>query len=222
MVTTKELTDELTAHCEKIGIDIVGFGDNNHFNKFNKENRPESYLKDSKSVIVIGFHLFDLNLDAWSRDEKKEKSYHFADSILVDQCHQIKSFLAKKGFNSKIIPYKPGLFLKDAAALAGIGPIGKNNLLITKKFGSQVRLRALVTVAELSYGTSIHEGEYCKNCNICVDSCPAGALEGGKYFKDLCNNYCLENLKNLSENTVIWCTICSESCKNTSVDILHK
>jgi len=176
MITTKELTDELIAHCEKIGVDIVGFGDSFHFNKFNKENRPESYLKDYKSVVVIGFHLYDLNLDAWSRDEKKEKSYHFADSILVDQCHQIKIFLAKKGSNSKIIPYKPGLFLKDAAALAGIGPIGKNNLLITKTFGSQVRLRALVTVAELAYGTPIYESDYYKNCNICVNSCPAGEV----------------------------------------------
>ncbi len=212
MVTIKELTDELITYCVKIGIDIVGFGDPTNFNKFDKEHTPEGILKNPKTVIIVGFHLYDLNLDAWSKDEKKGKSYHFADSILLDQCHQIKSFLAKKGFKSKIIPYKPGLYLKDASALAGIGPIGKNNLLITKTFGSQVRLRALVTVAELSYGTPIHESEYCKNCNICVDSCPAGALEGGKYRKSLCYNYCMENLKNLSENTVIWCNICIESC----------
>jgi len=187
MVTIKELTDELIAHCDKIGIDFVGFGDPTKFNKFDKEHIPESYLKNTKSVIVIGFHLYDLSLDAWSRDEKKGKSYHFTDSILLYQCHQIKSFLAKKGFKSKIIPYIPGLYLKDAAALAGIGPIGKNNLLITKTFGSQVRLRALVTVAELAY-------------------------EGGKYHKDLCYNYCQKNLKKLSENTVIWCNKCIESC----------
>ncbi len=212
METIKELTDELISHCDKLGIDIVGFGDTIHFNRFNKKNRPESYLKKSKSVIVIGFHLYDLILDAWSKNEGKEKSYHFADSILVDQCHQIKSFLAKKGFKSKIIPYKPGLFLKDAAALAGIGPIGKNNLIITKTFGSQVRLRALVTVAELLYGTPFYESEYCKNCSMCVVSCPVGALKGGKYNKMLCNNYCLKNLKDLSENTVIWCNICIEAC----------
>jgi len=219
MISIKELTDELIAHCDKIGIDFVGFGDPNTFNKFDKEHIPESYLKNSKSVIVIGFHLYDLNLDAWSRDEKKEKSYHFTDSILLVQCHQIKSFLAKKGFKSKIVPYIPGLYLKDAAALAGIGPIGKNNLLITKTFGSQVRLRALVTVAELAYGTPIYESDYCKNCNICVDSCPSGALEGGKYHKDLCYNYCLENLKKLSENTVIWCNKCIESCPVAKTNI---
>lgn len=212
MVTIKELTDELIAYCDKIGVDIVGFSDTTNFDKFNKEHRPDSYLSNSKSVIVIGFHLYDIILDAWNKDEDKGKSYHFADLILLDQCHRIKDFLAKKNFKSKIIPYKPGIYLKDAAVLAGIGPIGRNNLLITKKFGSQVRLRALVTDAELSYSAPIQESEYCKDCNICVNSCPAGALEGGKYNKDLCCNYCLKNLKTLSENTVIWCNICIESC----------
>jgi len=32
--------------------------------------------------------------------------------------------------------------LKDAAVLAGLGCIGKNNLLLTPEYGSRVRLRA--------------------------------------------------------------------------------
>jgi len=212
MVKIKELTDDLIAYCEKKKIDIVGFCDPANFNIFDRVHTPESFLKNSKTTIVVGFYLYDINLDAWSKDKKKDKSYHFADSILLGQCHQIKKFLAKKGFKSKIIPYEPGLYLKDAAALAGIGPIGKNNLLITEKYGSQVRLRALVTEAELFCGTPIHESEYCKNCNICVNSCPAGALEQGEYHKAICHNYCLDNLENLSDDTVLWCNICIEVC----------
>jgi epoxyqueuosine reductase QueG len=212
MLSIKELTDEIIAYCDKIGVDIVGFGDPTNFNTSQKKHKPTSFLKNSKTVIVIGFHLYDLGLDAWSKDKMKDKNYHFADSILVNQCHKIKSFLAKKGFKSKISPYEPGLYLKDAAALAGMGPIGKNNLLITKKFGSQVRLRALVTEAELSYGSPIRESEHCKKCNICINACPAGALEGGKYHIDLCYKYCLENLINLSDDTVLWCNICIEAC----------
>ncbi|NVM45378.1 MAG: epoxyqueuosine reductase [Candidatus Lokiarchaeota archaeon] len=212
MEPVNSLTKELIEYCDKIGIDFVGFSDTTNFDSFNKKHRPDSFLSNSKTVIVIGFHLYDISLDAWNRDEDKGKSYHFADLILLNQCHRIKNFLAKKGFKSKIITYEPGLFLKDAAALAGIGPIGKHNLLITKTYGSQVRLRSLVTDAELSFGTPIQESDYCINCNICVESCPAGALEGGKYNKNLCQNYCLKNLRNLSENTVIWCNVCIESC----------
>ena len=206
------LTKELIEYCDKIDIDFVGFSDTTKFNIFSKKHRPDSYLRSSKTVIVIGFHLYDISLDAWNKHVDKGKSYHFADLILLNQCHQIKNFLTKKGFIAKIITYEPGLFLKDAAALAGIGPIGKNNLLITKTYGSQVRLRSLVTDAELSYGSPIHESEYCRKCNNCVESCPVGALEGGKYDKDLCRNYCLENLRNISESTVIWCNKCIESC----------
>jgi len=211
-INPKNLTDELTNYCEKIGIDIVGYCDPAKFNKFDKDHTPVSFLKDSKTVIVLGFYLYDIGLDAWSKDKENDRSHHFADSILLGQCHQIKSFLVKKGFKSKIIPYKPGLYLKDAAALAGIGPIGKNNLLITKKFGSQVRLRALVTNAELLYGRTISESRYCNGCNICAKSCPADALKEENYNEELCRKYCLENLKNLSDYTVLWCNICIEVC----------
>ena len=212
MNLNNSLTKELIEYCDKIGVDFVGFSNISSFDRFSKDHRPGSYLSSSKTVILIGFHLFDISLDAWNRDEEKGKSSHFADLILVNQCHRIKNFLVKKGFNSKIIPYEPGLYLKDTAALAGIGPIGKNNLLITEAYGSQVRLRSLVTEAELYSGTPIHDSKYCRNCNICVESCPAGALKGGKYNKELCRKYCLDNLKYLSENTVIWCNKCIESC----------
>lgn len=212
METFRKLTDEITAYSNKIGIDIIGFSDPTNFNVFDKEHTPSWYLSNAKTVIVIGFYLYDINLDAWSRDEEKDKSYHFADSILIDQCQRIKNFLTKKGFKSKIIPYKPGLYLKDAAALAGIGPVGKNNLLITERYGSQVRLRALVTEAELLCGIPIRESSYCRICNICIDSCPANALENGNYNRDLCNNYCLGNLEKLSDKTVLWCNICIEVC----------
>ena len=225
MTNNENLTTELTDYCNQIGIDLIGFADPRFFDKYQPDNRPHSFLENLKTIIILGFYLYDLILDAWSKDENKDQSYHFVDSILLNQCYKIKGFLSKHGFKSKIIPYKPGLYLKDAAALAGIGPIGKNNLLITKKYGSQVRLRALVTEAELTYGTPIHKSNYCKDCNICVDSCPANALEQGNYNKVLCHTYCLENLENLSDDTVLWCNICIENCpvgKKNSVKILHK
>jgi epoxyqueuosine reductase QueG len=212
LIKNENLTIELINYCDNIGIDLVGFANPEFFDKYQLDNRPSSFLEKTKSVVIIGLHLYDLLLDAWSKDENKNVNYHYADSILVNQCHKIKNFLAKNGFKSKIIPYKPGLFLKEAAALAGIGPIGKNNLLITAKYGSQVRLRALATDAPLLKGNPIYESNYCIDCDICVEACPANAFSEGKYNKDVCLAYCLANLKKLSDNTVLWCNICIECC----------
>lgn len=212
MENDKELTENLIKYSKKIGVDIIGFADPKCYEKFPKINRPERFLKDAKTVSIIGIHLYDIILDAWSQDQKTGKSFHYLDSILENRCYLIKEFLSKKGYNSVIIPYNPGLFLKDSAAIAGIGPVGKNNLLITKDFGSQVRLRAIVTNAPLKFGQPILESEYCKKCNICIESCPAQAFVNGKYVKDICLSYNLSNLKKLTEYTSIWCNICIESC----------
>ena len=212
MEKDKELTEDLIKYSKKIGIDVIGFADPKYYDKFAKINRPERFLKDAKTVIIIGIHLYDIILDAWSQDQKTGKGFHYLDSIIENRCHLIKEFLSKKGYNSEIISYNPGLYLKDSAAIAGIGPIGKNNLLITKEYGSQVRLRAIVTNASLENGKPILESEYCKQCNICNEACPANAFVNGKYIKDICLSYNLSNLKKLSEYTSIWCNTCIEAC----------
>ena len=206
------LTEKVKKFCRNNGVDFVGFADPYQYDRFPEYNKPEFYLKESQTVIIIGLHLYDIILDAWSQNQKSGKSYQFADLILENLGNMIKQFLSEQGYDSEIISYSPGLFLKDSAALAGIGPIGKNNLLITEQFGSQVRLRALTTNAPLVCGTPIIQSKYCKNCNKCVESCPTNAFPNGIYNKNICNTYQMSNLRKLSEYTSIWCNICIKSC----------
>lgn len=210
MEQDKELTNKIIEYIEKIGVDIVGFADPKLFDRFPKANQPFAYLKETKTVIIIGIHLYDIMLDTWSYPTGK--SLHFADSVLKNYCNSISKFLIKHGFLAKVIPYHPGLFLKDSAALAGLGSIGKNNLLITEKYGSQVRLRAIVTSAPLELGNPIYENPYCEDCNLCIDSCPAKAFPNGKYDKKICNDYNHANWRILSEYSRLWCNECIESC----------
>ncbi len=212
MERDRKLTEEVINLANKIGVDIIGFANPKEFNRFKVENRPETYLKSVQTVIVIGLHLYDIILDVWSEDQTTSKSFHYLDSILKNRAGKIKGFLIKKGYKSKIISYKPGIFLKDAAAIAGLGPIGKNNLIITKKFGSQVRLRAITTEAPLETGSPIEESVYCKDCNICITNCPANALSSTNYIKEACLSYCLLNLRKISDYSSIWCNICIETC----------
>ncbi|MBY9003093.1 MAG: epoxyqueuosine reductase [Candidatus Lokiarchaeota archaeon] len=212
MERDKVLTEEIVDFSKKIGIDVIGFGDPIHFERFPKINRPNNYHENARTVIIIGLIVRDIILDAWTTDDKFGINFHFLDSILENRLFSIKDYLLERGFKSKIIPYKPGLFLKDAGAIAGIGPIGKHNLLISNEVGSQIRLRALVTEAFLETGNPITESEYCKDCEICIKVCPANAIKRDGYDRQSCLDYNLSNLKKLSKNTVIWCNICLDAC----------
>ncbi len=58
----------------------------------------------------------------------------------------------------------------DAAARAGLGIIGKNNLLITKKYSSYVFLGEIITDALLE--CNVREPAYCEMCGACTRHCP--------------------------------------------------
>ncbi|MFX0132573.1 MAG: 4Fe-4S double cluster binding domain-containing protein, partial [Candidatus Hodarchaeota archaeon] len=53
---------------------------------------------------------------------------------------------------------------------------------------------------------------YCKNCQKCIDACPAKALQNGQYKRDRCYEYQITHLNKLSNYSSIWCNICIESC----------
>ncbi|MBQ7172865.1 MAG: epoxyqueuosine reductase [Clostridia bacterium] len=59
----------------------------------------------------------------------------------------------------------------EAAAKAGLGIIGKNHLLITRKYSSYIFLGEVVTSAILPCKTQ--DVLDCENCGACIKACPA-------------------------------------------------
>lgn len=211
-MTENTLTHELEKYAKKIGIDLIGFADPRHFTRYPKRNRPTHFLKEAKSVIIAAIYMHDISLDIWTRTEKNKEGFHFLDSILENKLFLLKDFLEERGYESKIIPYQPGIYLKEAAALAGIGSIGKNNLLTTERFGSQHRLRGMVSSAPLNTGEPIEEKIYCEGCKECIKVCPAKALSEKGYDRNKCLKYNFENMKKVSRFGEIWCNQCITSC----------
>lgn len=66
---------------------------------------------------------------------------------------------------------------KYAAVNAGLGWIGKNDVLITEKYGPRVSLSAVLLDYPFENGNKITESR-CASCNRCVDICPHKALKG--------------------------------------------
>lgn len=66
---------------------------------------------------------------------------------------------------------------KYAAVNAGLGWIGKNDVLITEKYGPRVRLSVVLIDYPFEPGNKITESR-CASCRKCVDICPHKALTG--------------------------------------------
>ena len=88
------------------------------------------------------------------------------------------------------LPYRVehgGTLFKDAAALAGLGTIGKNNLVITPEYGPHVRLKAMFLDVDLE-PTGPIDFTPCEGCDMpCRRVCPQEAFRNGSYSRALCN-----------------------------------
>lgn len=108
---------------------------------------------------------------------------------------QLSDWLEKeKGITAKNLPYHiefGGIFLKDAAVLAGLGCIGQNNMFVSKKFGPRVRLRAMLLDIEMA-PTGPVDFDPCLNCaKPCLAACPRRAFQQQVYRQE---DYKIEGL----------------------------
>ena len=99
--------------------------------------------------------------------------------ILIQINNKLSDWLEEK-FDIKThkLPYhveKGGIFLKDAAVMAGLGCIGKNNLLVTPEFGPRIRLRAMILETGVE-PTGPVQFDPCDGCKEpCRKACPQKA-----------------------------------------------
>ena len=116
--------------------------------------------------------------------------------------HAATRYLASEGLPSVAVPAfipidmaepKKGmqgeLCWRRAGVRAGLGSYGENGLLITREFGSAIRLAGILTSAPLKSDPVLGE-DICDHCMRCLEACPVGALsEGGKINKKLCGDH---------------------------------
>jgi reductive dehalogenase len=71
--------------------------------------------------------------------------------------------------------------LPPLAVAAGLGELGRHNLLIADRFGTRVRIGAITTDAPLRHVAPASRGvrHFCGACLKCADNCPSRALSDG-------------------------------------------
>ncbi len=103
-----------------------------------------------------------------------------------------------------------------AGAMAGLGVIGANHLLITEKYASYVFLGEVITTAPLP--TAVYEIRTCQNCGACQAACPtltkrlpclSALTQEKREMSDA-------ELALLRAHPLVWgCDLCQEVCPYT-------
>lgn len=97
---------------------------------------------------------------------------------------KLAGWLADEGYRA-VGKLKTGLLPHKTVALrAGLGFIGKNNLLVTKRWGCGLMLGRVLTDAPFAVTSAEPMEPMCGGCTVCADSCPTGALLGERWSVD--------------------------------------
>jgi epoxyqueuosine reductase len=129
----------------------------------------------SALVIALSCPQDEPELDWWGLSGSPGKR------ILMDINRELSLWIEEEfGIKTHILNYSVvecGAYLKDAAVLAGLGCIGRNNLLVTPEFGSRVRLDGLLLEEELD-PTGPIDFDPCDGCEEpCRKACPQNSFE---------------------------------------------
>ncbi|MBI5740001.1 MAG: epoxyqueuosine reductase [Nitrospirae bacterium] len=143
-------------------------------------------------------------------------------NLLLDQTAlKISLAVQDKGFNALPIPASQivdwekqtaHLSHKMIALRAGIGWIGRNNLLVNPATGSRIRIATILTDMPLKTDTPLQRD--CGGCKKCIDICPVSAIK--ESHKDWDKAACLDKLKYFARAHNVGqyiCGLCVKVCR---------
>ncbi|MDR2836376.1 MAG: tRNA epoxyqueuosine(34) reductase QueG [Bacteroidales bacterium] len=179
-------------------------------------------VENAKSVIVV---LMNYNNIDFFKDKNISiakyaygTDYHIViKNKLYDFIHKIKEIYPN--VNCRCFVDSAPILERYFAKKAGLGFIGKNNCLITKKFGSFVFIGEIILDLEfINYDKE--NIEECEKCNKCIEFCPTGALTEFCLNSNKCISYqTIENknkipkeLSNKIKKQIFGCDICQNVC----------
>lgn len=188
---------------------------------YDKRMDPTFLVENAKSIIVVALNYFPQQIQT---DKQPQLSYY----AYGEDYHEVLKEKLNKLYteiNTEIAEISGRCFVDTApllerywAAQAGIGFIGKNNMLIIPQKGSFFFLGFLILDLELNYDTPMKSR--CGSCTRCMDNCPTKALSPYYLDSKKCISYLtIENRNEIPDSfsqqfgkQVYGCDICQKVC----------
>jgi epoxyqueuosine reductase len=214
--------DILKQYAQDNGADLFGVAD---ISKIKKDLLlSDNSLKKLDKAICLGMRLSSAVLQELNDAPNRLYFHHYKTvnasldqlALKVCNCIQKKGFLALPIPASQIVDWqnqKAHLSHRQVGVLAGLGWMGRNNLLVTKELGSQFRLVTILTDAPLKIDEPVKDD--CGKCRLCIEVCPAKAIKEKREDFDFAK--CFEKLKEFQKARLVdqyICGVCVNVCKS--------
>jgi len=222
MTNPKENVDKIKSLCRQWGGSLFGVADLRSFKK-GEILFPPSLIDQLSCGISVGFHLSDAIVEEISNQPTPLYFHHYQRiNILLDTIGlTVTSAIQGLGYQAVPIPasqivdwktQKSHLSHKHIARAAGLGWIGRNNLLVNEEFGSRIRLVTILTDLPLVLDSPSMTD--CGLCRDCLSVCPTGAIkEQPEEFDHL---GCYEQLRTFAKTLHFShniCGVCVKACR---------
>ena len=179
----KSYTKALRQIAIELGAVAVGLTDleqkfvYSHKGRFD-ENYADKIEMNNPNIIVF---LVEMNFKQMGQAPKAPTIYESANQYYraAEISKNIETIIQKLGFEAKAhFDANYDIILPPLAVKAGLGELGRNNILLANKFGSRVRIGAVTTDMPVDYDNPISIGaeKFCEVCKKCATSCPSKAL----------------------------------------------
>lgn len=190
-----DFSTRVKEYTRQLGADVVGIASVERFAPAPEGYKPTDLLESAASVVTFGVRNLPAVVDNSPSYVYSKMGYYFLNRYLDRIAYDLARFLDDQGWAAlplgaiqalrlKTINTPEGLkecfmgifSLKHAAEQAGLGRIGKSNLLITPQYGPRIRLGALITNAPLMADPLLEDSVCHSKCSLCLEACPTKAI----------------------------------------------
>lgn len=235
--------------CNSLGLDTIGMipcrrfdelqgflqdrQDRNLQNEFEESDiekriNPMHYMENGKTIISIAFPYYyeengcknEESMDNGFSIYTKRYDYH---RVVRSYLEKICLYLEEQGGEAVPLVDSNTLPERYIAYLAGIGFIGRNNMIITQRYGSYVFLGEIITSLEFPCEDKrcfeqIQDYAECGTCRICYGECPSKSINANKISPNICLSYLTQKKEitdkemALLKGNVFGCDFCQLKC----------